>query len=50
MFEYDVCIVGTGRVGLPLGLSLMEVGVHITGVDLDENLRDAVNNGRNAFP
>ena len=49
MFEYDVCIVGTGRVGLPLGLSLMEVGVHITGVDLDENLRDAVNNGRMPF-
>ena len=49
MFEYDVCIVGTGRVGLPLGLSLMEVGVNVTGVDLDENLRDAVNNGTMPF-
>ncbi len=49
MFEYDVCIVGTGRVGLPLGLSLMEVGVNVTGVDLDENLRNAVNNGTMPF-
>ena len=49
MFEYDVCIVGTGRVGLPLGLSLMEAGVNVTGVDLDENLRNAVNNGTMPF-
>ncbi|MDE1038187.1 MAG: hypothetical protein OR996_05015, partial [Phycisphaerales bacterium] len=49
MFKYDVCIVGTGRVGLPLGLSLMEVGVNITGVDLDENLRNSVNNGKMPF-
>ena len=39
MFEYEVCIVGTGRVGLPLGLSLVDVGVNATGVDLEENLR-----------
>ncbi len=49
MFKYDVCIVGTGRVGLPLGLSLTEEGVNVVGVDLDENLRDAVNNGRMPF-
>ena len=49
MFKYEVCIVGTGRVGLPLGLSLVDVGVNATGVDLDENLRNAVNNGRMPF-
>jgi len=49
MFEYDVCIVGTGRVGLPLGLSLTEVGVNVVGVDLDDNLRAEVNNGRMPF-
>jgi UDP-N-acetyl-D-mannosaminuronic acid dehydrogenase len=48
-FEFDVCIIGTGRVGLPLGLSFVEAGVHAVGVDLDANLRDAVNAGRMPF-
>lgn len=48
-FEYDVCIIGTGRVGLPLGLSLMEAGVRATGVDVDSRLRREVNNGRMPF-
>ena len=45
----DVCIVGTGRVGLPLGLSFIEAGLNVTGVDLDENLRNSVNEGRMPF-
>lgn len=49
MFEYDVCIVGTGRVGLPLALSLIETGLKVTGVDLDENLRNCVNGGKMPF-
>ncbi|PCI38939.1 MAG: nucleotide sugar dehydrogenase [Elusimicrobia bacterium] len=49
MFEYDVCIVGTGRVGLPLALSFIESGSKVTGVDIDENLRNAVNNGTMPF-
>ncbi|MBA3454744.1 MAG: nucleotide sugar dehydrogenase [Deltaproteobacteria bacterium] len=49
MFEYDVCIVGTGRVGLPLGLSLMETGALVTGVDRDAALRDQVNSGKMPF-
>jgi UDP-N-acetyl-D-mannosaminuronic acid dehydrogenase len=44
-FEHDVCIVGTGRVGLPLGLSLVDVGLRVVGVDVDPALREAVNGG-----
>lgn len=49
MFEHDCCILGTGRVGLPLGLSLMEQGLRVVGVDVDERLRDLVNAGRMPF-
>ena len=49
MFDYDVCIIGTGRVGLPLGLSFIDVGAKATGVDLDEKLRDRVNGGEMPF-
>ena len=49
MFEYDVCIIGTGRVGLPLGLSLVDAGVKATGVDIDSNMRESVNDGRMPF-
>ena len=47
--QYDVCIVGTGRVGLPLGLSMMEVGVKVAGLDVDAELRAQVNNGQMPF-
>ncbi len=49
MFEYEACIIGTGRVGLPLGLSLVDVGVKATGVDVDANLIAAVKEGRMPF-
>lgn len=49
MFAHDVCILGTGRVGLPLALSLIEVGLSVVGVDLDPALRETVNGGRMPF-
>ena len=49
MFEYDVCIVGTGRVGLPLGLSLMECGVRPVGLDRDVALCEQINAGKMPF-
>lgn len=47
--SFDVCIVGTGRVGLPLGLSFLDVGVNAVGLDVDAHLREAVNAGRMPF-
>ena len=46
---WHVCIVGTGRVGLPLGLSLIEVGLKVTGLDIDDALRARINAGEMPF-
>lgn len=47
--KYDVCIVGTGRVGLPLGLAFIEAGQRAIGVDVDPSLRATVNAGQMPF-
>jgi UDP-N-acetyl-D-mannosaminuronic acid dehydrogenase len=44
-FEYDVCVIGTGRVGLPLGLSFLDAGLRSVGVDVDSALISQVNAG-----
>jgi UDP-N-acetyl-D-mannosaminuronic acid dehydrogenase len=49
MFEYDVCIVGVGRVGLPLALSLVETGARVVGIDRDRALIARVNAGQMPF-
>lgn len=43
-FKYDAAIVGTGRVGLPLGLMLSKVGFNCCGVDRDDMIINKVNN------
>ncbi|MGC6416883.1 MAG: nucleotide sugar dehydrogenase [Bradymonadia bacterium] len=48
-YQFDVCIVGTGRVGLPLGLSFLEAGLNATGLDVDPSLRETVNSGQMPF-
>lgn len=47
--RYDVCIIGTGRVGLPLGLSLIDAGLDVVGVDRDPAIRRTVNAGEMPF-
>lgn len=42
---YEACIIGTGRVGLPLGLSMIEAGIRAVGYDVDAVLRDTINRG-----
>lgn len=39
----EVVVVGTGFVGLPLALVLAKHGTRVVGVDIDENLVDAIN-------
>ncbi len=48
-FEYDVCIIGTGHVGLPLGLSFIEAGLTAIGIDRDAQLRETINRGKMPF-
>lgn len=48
-FHHDACIIGTGRVGLPLGLSLVDAGLSVVGVDVDPDIRRAVNSGHMPF-
>jgi UDP-N-acetyl-D-mannosaminuronic acid dehydrogenase len=48
-FDYDVCVVGTGRVGLPLALSFIDVGFNVTGIDVDPQLAATVNAGTMPF-
>lgn len=47
---WDVCVVGTGYVGLPLAIMLARAGRMVLGVDLQEGLVRAINEGRLPFP
>lgn len=41
-FEFDLCVLGVGRVGLPLALSLIESGKSVVGLDRDEKARKTI--------
>jgi UDP-N-acetyl-D-mannosaminuronic acid dehydrogenase len=47
--SYDVAIVGTGRVGLPLALAFADRGLRVLGVDHDPAILAAVRAGRMPF-
>lgn len=44
-----VCVVGIGRVGLPLALALREAGFDVTGVDRDADLLDCLRDRKMPF-
>ncbi len=46
---YDVAIIGTGRVGLPLALAFADRGLRVLGVDRDAAILAAVRDGRMPF-
>ncbi len=45
LLDRSVCVIGTGYVGLPAALLLARTGRSVVGVDIDENVVRAVNNG-----
>jgi UDP-N-acetyl-D-mannosaminuronic acid dehydrogenase len=46
---YDVCVIGLGRVGLPLALCFADAGLSVLGVDRDEERLGALRAGRMPF-
>src|SRR3954465_3459670 len=47
--DYDVSIVGLGRVGLPLAVSFADAGLRVLGIDNDPERLGAVRSGRMPF-
>lgn len=43
---WKVAVIGVGRVGLPLGLTLLAKGIDVCGVDIDPCLRARINDER----
>jgi len=41
-YANDVTVIGTGRVGLPFALSLLEKGVKVNGIDVDKHIIESV--------
>src|SRR5215210_8020648 len=46
---YDVCVIGLGRVGLPLALSFADAGMSVLGVDNDPDVLAALHERRMPF-
>src|SRR5215213_2255917 len=47
--QYDVCVIGLGRVGLPLALSFADAGMSVLGVDNDPDVLAALRERRMPF-
>ena len=47
--DYDVSVIGLGRVGLPLAISFAERGLRVLGVDNDAERLSAIRDGRMPF-
>lgn len=48
-FEYDVAVVGIGRVGLPLALAMRSAGLSVLGIDKDQSVLRQVTAGEMPF-
>ena len=47
--RYDVCVIGLGRVGLPLALCFADAGLRVLGVDKDADRLESLRAGRMPF-
>src|ERR687889_2412423 len=47
--QHDVCVIGLGRVGLPLALSFADAGLSVLGVDNDPDVLAALRERRMPF-
>src|SRR5687768_7842567 len=47
--DFDVSVIGLGRVGLPLALSFADAGLRVLGVDKDADRLESIRNGRMPF-
>ena len=47
--EFDVAIIGCGRIGLPLALSFADRGLRTLGIEIDPRRLQAVRSGRMPF-
>jgi UDP-N-acetyl-D-mannosaminuronic acid dehydrogenase len=47
--DYDVSVIGLGRVGLPLAISFADRGLRVLGIDSDPERTGAVRDGRMPF-
>ncbi len=45
--DVKFCVIGLGYVGLPLAVEVAKVGIPVTGVEIDPEKIDKVNNGEN---
>ena len=43
--DQRIVVIGTGYVGLPAALMLAQAGYEVVGVDIDENIVNAINDG-----
>lgn len=46
---FDICVIGCGRVGLPLALALKKNGLNVVGCDTNLRTSDLINNGKMPF-
>ena len=48
--SFATCVVGIGKLGLPVAVHVAQMGQHVIGADIDARTVDLVNAGIEPFP